>query len=155
MGLAAGCDRRRRLPAISSPPSYYDVTGNGLVNALDTAAVQNILSGQAITWQRPGNRFDTSVTPADALVIINALSATGERIVTGSPGPNDNFLDVSGDGVLSVVDANQVIDYLNGGDGTAGAPWRNPSQALDGNNRHNHDRRVCNSRLPHERDRRR
>ncbi|MCC7086569.1 MAG: hypothetical protein IT427_16345 [Pirellulales bacterium] len=46
----------------------------------------------------------------------------------------DYWYDVSGDGVLSVVDANQVIDYVGGGSGAVGAPWRNPALPQDVNN---------------------
>jgi len=120
------------VPGGSSPPPYYDVIGNGIVNMMDIAAPPH----SDLLWQN-ANRFDVNrdyyTTAADALAIINALNAWGERALYDQPQASDPLYDVSGDGILSVLDANQVIDVLNGGDGTVGAPWRNPVNPFDVN----------------------
>jgi hypothetical protein len=71
-------------------------------------------------WQNPRNRFDVndsngSVTAIDAVLVISELNATGPRdLPTLAPGVRPpNFLDVSGDDVLSPLDALLVINYLN------------------------------------------
>jgi len=129
---------RNKLCAVPAGRTMWAI--NNSDGTCQTTATVTITVNSA--YDPPQSVDDGYASPADALVIINALSATGERILTGSPPYGANFLsvsylDVSGDGVLSVVDANQVIDYLNGNDstaGTAGAPWRNPSQPQDVNN---------------------
>jgi hypothetical protein len=60
---------------------------------------------------------DDSVTPIDALLIINELNATGPRDLPKPPPGTvaPFFFDVSGDDALSPLDALLVINYLNAG----------------------------------------
>ena len=108
---------------------YYDVTGDGLITMLDAQAVDNYLGGQSGGWQNPNNRFDVdgdgnpTPTPSDALAIINELNARGQH-------PADRisarlaslFRRERASSVVSVLDAQQVIDKINGGDGTVRWP---------------------------------
>jgi hypothetical protein len=76
-------------------------------------------------WQNPVNRLDVNVdetvSPVDALQVINALS-TGQGSKLPVPPPADNLppplLDVTGDNLLSPRDALWIINYLtNSGSG--------------------------------------
>lgn len=83
----------------------------------------------ASDWQNPGNRFDVDdnvatqfeVSPIDANIIITELNnrslSNAETGALPEIGPNDslpeNFIDVSGDGAVSPIDAIQVINQLN------------------------------------------
>ncbi len=84
-------------------PSYRDQ----IVSLVDRAdpAFQNQL-----------NYFDVnrsgSVTPVDALLVINSLAKQGNHDLTGSPGASDPLVDVSGNDFLSSVDINLVINFL-------------------------------------------
>jgi hypothetical protein len=80
-------------------------------------------------WQNPLNaedlNCDGSVSPADALVAINALNIgmTGELSGNAAPpallgrvkGALSNFLDANGDGHLSAADPLEIINKLNNG----------------------------------------
>ncbi len=76
-------------------------------------------NGSASPWQNSNNKFDVtndgSVTPRDALEVIDDLSEFGARKLP-DPGPDFSpppFLDVSGDGFVTPLDALMVISYLN------------------------------------------
>ncbi|MEO1615074.1 MAG: GEVED domain-containing protein [Planctomycetota bacterium] len=70
-------------------------------------------------FTNPSNRFDTNgsgtVTPLDALVIINALARRGEASINLETDPvsTPQFPDVNGDGRLSPSDALAVINELS------------------------------------------
>ena len=84
-----------------------------------------------IQWDVNGDGY---VTAGDAILIINDLNAWGERFLAGEPGPEDMRLDVSGDFVVSVLDAGQVIDYLGGPEGgNYSPPGRNADNPFDAN----------------------
>jgi Ca2+-binding RTX toxin-like protein len=104
------------------------VTGDGLVTRLDADAVDNYLAGQSGGWQNSTNRFDVNgddqESPADVLAIINDLIAQGQHLLTGYPSGGQPLLDVSGELVVSVLDAQQVIDRLNLGDGNVNPSGR-------------------------------
>ncbi|MCA9191340.1 MAG: tandem-95 repeat protein [Planctomycetales bacterium] len=61
--------------------------------------------------------YNFSVTPRDALMIINEINSRGSYDLGDQPDASRSapaFLDVSGDGVLSPQDALMVINFLNG-----------------------------------------
>ncbi len=62
---------------------------------------------------------DYSITPLDALVVINKLNSTGGGSLAGIPGPTDrsSFFDVDGDNVLSPLDVLTVVNSINRGEG--------------------------------------
>ncbi len=69
-------------------------------------------------WQNPDLfkdvNDDNSVTPSDALLVINYLNSGGARLLPVS-GPTNlfGFLDVRADGIVSPTDALQIINQLN------------------------------------------
>lgn len=87
---------------------------------------RHLLSGSP--WQNPAVSNDVNdddaVSPADALVAINALNSGLGGALSGkfaAPGLADSaadFLDVNGDGHLSPADALSVINSLNSGRGS-------------------------------------
>ena len=93
-------------------PGYDNVAGHGFVNAHDAIMEMRL-------WQNPVNPLDTnnsgSVSPADRLVIINALNANGGQPIAlpdpAIPLPG-NFLDANGDNVISAADEALVFDCL-------------------------------------------
>ncbi len=73
-----------------------------------------------LPWQNPWNRLDVddsgSVTPLDALLIINELNRAGgpHELVPPTDGQVPPlFLDVAGDDYVTPLDALHVINYLN------------------------------------------
>ncbi len=68
-------------------------------------------------WQNPSNPLDVdnsgTVSPADALDIINFLNTSGAGVLSGTPGNPPIYYDVNGDGSVTPNDALDVIDYLN------------------------------------------
>lgn len=56
---------------------------------------------------------DTSVSPIDALLVINELNSGATPAARAADDKGDLFLDVSGDGVLSPLDALLIINELN------------------------------------------
>jgi hypothetical protein len=88
----------------------------------------NLIGISAHPWQNPVNRFDInnsgSVSPFDALVLIDQLNGAGPRALTVPTTPTDQpppFLDPSGDNNLSAFDALTVIDEINRLIGTGAA----------------------------------
>jgi pimeloyl-ACP methyl ester carboxylesterase len=68
-------------------------------------------------WQnfvepRDVNR-DGSISPVDALIVINDLNSKGPRALVGLPLSDSFYIDVNGDGSVSPVDALVVINWLN------------------------------------------
>jgi len=55
---------------------------------------------------------DASISPLDALLVINALNHSGPRVLFGA-NETPHFVDVTGDEMLSPIDALRVINYLN------------------------------------------
>ncbi len=94
------------------------------------------------SWQNPVNRFDVSndgvVSPLDALLVINELSARGSRSLVGSTLQRPPWVDVSGDVAVSPLDALLVINRLNairsgnGGSGNGGGGEGERSVGSDG-----------------------
>ncbi|MBC8350921.1 MAG: hypothetical protein H8E66_02980 [Planctomycetes bacterium] len=74
---------------------------------------------RATPWQNPGEPTDVnqdgSVSPIDALVVINRINDTGPMALAAPASPLDisHFLDVNGDTFLSPIDALQVINRIN------------------------------------------
>ncbi|MEQ1829468.1 MAG: Ig-like domain-containing protein [Pirellula sp.] len=62
---------------------------------------------------------DFTISPLDALVVINRLNTEGTGSLANKPGPNDHssYVDVDGDNSLSPLDALAVINALNTGEG--------------------------------------
>src|SRR5262249_55749351 len=93
---------------------YVDYTGDGRATEMDESAVYWALSHPQAVRQNPVDRFDVSgdgvVSPVDALIVINALHDVGEQITYPADASGEAWLDVSGDVVVSVLDAQQVLD---------------------------------------------
>jgi hypothetical protein len=62
---------------------------------------------------------DSTITPLDALVVINKLNTQGSGPLSGVEGPKNlnSFVDVDGDNSLSPLDALRVINAINNGEG--------------------------------------
>ncbi|MHB8861524.1 MAG: putative Ig domain-containing protein [Pirellulaceae bacterium] len=88
---------RLEIPDPTLPPPAHPQYYTNIVNALDTNA-------------------DGTVSPLDALVVINALNRGGQVSAEASL----LFLDVTGDELLSPLDALWVINYLNMEDAARG-----------------------------------
>jgi Ca2+-binding RTX toxin-like protein len=120
--------REVAMPLISA--GYYDVTGDDVVTQLDADAIDNFHSGLSGGWQNSTDRFDVNrdgvESPVDALAVINDLNASGPHLLTGHPQSGDLLVDITGDIVVSSLDAAQILDKLNGGSGDINPPGRNP-----------------------------
>ncbi|KAA5545204.1 hypothetical protein FYK55_05905 [Roseiconus nitratireducens] len=99
--------------SLSIPPTFSvsKWPPDAVVRRNDNPKVQIRLSVENRPFQNPANRYDTnldgSITPADALMIINTLErATLHK--SSWPG----FPDVSGDGQLTPMDALMVINQM-------------------------------------------
>jgi hypothetical protein len=158
-GLVVTIDRL--LPeAGATPPPYYDLTGNGRIDALDRDAVAYNLTHSATPYRNPIRPLDvtnsTNIAPSDALTIINFLNSYGNILLPPSAptpffspagnGPGAGlYLDVNGDNVLSEADAELVKAFLNSPayqtyNGSSAIPpvftppdfpWRNDTLASD------------------------
>ncbi len=87
---------------------------------MDGAAAAAIVNPFHNAWYPADVNADYSVTPLDALIIINELNASGPRQlgVGGTPGATGEqssspLIDVDGDGYLNPLDALLVINHLN------------------------------------------
>ncbi|MEZ6092323.1 MAG: dockerin type I domain-containing protein [Pirellulaceae bacterium] len=73
----------------------------------------------AADWRNPARPNDVdndmSVTPLDALLVINDLNREGSRSLGVRPHQLTRYLDTNGDGNVSAVDALQVINQLSRG----------------------------------------
>jgi hypothetical protein len=79
------------------------------------AADLPLFHNDMIPWDVNG---DFSVSPLDALVVINRLNTQGSSSLTGqSPTDKSSYVDVTGDNFLSPLDALSVINALNNGEG--------------------------------------
>ena len=84
---------------------------------------RELMAADVSSFQNPIHPLDVDgdfrVSPLDALVVINALNATGPGSLAGTPVPEDfNWnIDVDGDNALSPLDALSVINRLNSGEG--------------------------------------
>ncbi|MCC7086316.1 MAG: hypothetical protein IT427_15035 [Pirellulales bacterium] len=138
----------RGVPSGDVQAPYVDFTGDqndgatqnpaGMVSQLDADALAFNLAHSDHPWQNAANRWDVDgdalVSPGDSLIIINAVNAAGPQLLARPPVAGDYFQDVSGDNVVSMLDARRVLDKLNGGSGDVGSLWRNPTNPLDVNN---------------------
>jgi hypothetical protein len=111
------------------PPDDYDVSGDGVVNRLDAEVViYNLLHTERL-WQNPSNRWDVSgdgyVVASDVLIITNYVNAHGSRLLDQPRASGDYWLDVSGDNVVSRLDADQVTSKINTGNGNITTARRN------------------------------
>lgn len=95
-------------------------TGGGNTGGGDTGGGTTVIS-----YQNSTNKYDVNsdgtVSPLDALLIINALNQHGSgKVANMLPSSsqylpsNDVYLDVTGDGIMAPVDVLNVINYLNG-----------------------------------------
>src|SRR5439155_9749633 len=95
------------------------------------------LSRSTRDWQNPVEPFDVTgdgfVSPADALAVINSVNPWVEQMSAYHHNAGDPWLDVNGDIVVSILDAEDVIDKLNVGNGSVLPPWRNNANPLDVN----------------------
>ena len=108
-----------------------DVLFDGDQTARLTATLNGYEDGQVDidvleheTWQNPFQvedvNGDGSVSPVDALLVINGLNTDGPRILPPVDPQRAAFLDSSGDGALSPIDALLVINLLNEGSSPEG-----------------------------------
>jgi hypothetical protein len=86
-------------------------------------------------WQNRNNRMDvnndSSVSPIDALLVLNRLNRTGEGEPDGSGDAPSIFWDVNGDRRISPIDALQVINFLNRGGNNGSGEGEGSSGPLD------------------------
>ncbi|MDX1929431.1 MAG: cadherin domain-containing protein [Pirellulaceae bacterium] len=89
------------------------------------------------TWHNPTNPFDTngnnSVSPVDALIVINYLNSGKPRDITPGSAPTMGFLDTSKNNPISPLDALLVINELNrraSGEGEAAAQPASSSEEI-------------------------
>ena len=79
------------------------------------AADLPLFHNDMIPWDVNG---DFSVSPLDALVVINRLNTQGSSSLNGqAPTDKSSYVDVTGDNFLSPLDALSVINALNNGEG--------------------------------------
>jgi hypothetical protein len=93
------------------------IDSDGNVEPLHASADTTIVT-TATPWQNPNNPLDVdgdgSVTPSDALAIINFLNAPGyDPALPSNAAAGANYLGVLGSDSVIPEDALQVIDYLN------------------------------------------
>ncbi|MEO8496547.1 MAG: dockerin type I domain-containing protein, partial [Planctomycetota bacterium] len=93
-----------------------DATANGVI--VDPGAP--VIDQRPHPWQHPLAAVDVnddgSVSPLDALLIVNELNLRGSHALSTLPVAPDlppGYFDVSGDGAVSPLDALQVINDLN------------------------------------------
>jgi hypothetical protein len=129
---------------------FLDVTGDtnadtekpGVVSLLDAQAIAFDRVHTDRLWQNPTNRWDVNgdgfVAPNDVIAVENILSPNGGPALLNQPrgAPTflygtDSFLDVSGDNVVSEIDALEVADKINNHSGTLTLPHQNPDNPLD------------------------
>lgn len=100
----------------------YNLTSNDLNLAVNFNALRDIFVTAAATpqespWQSPIEPFDVNenglVSPVDALIAVNALNRGESGSLSGTPGADDDFLDVTGDGNLTPLDPLRIINHLN------------------------------------------
>ena len=126
--LPAGNYNVQAVPPSSGYQFTNPSTGTRSVTVTDGQAQSHIDFGVHFTgspWHNETLYVDVnasnSVTPLDALLVINLLNARGSLALTGSGIPNQPYVDVNNDGNLTPLDALQVINYLNlnglGGEG--------------------------------------
>ena len=82
--------------------------------------------GVGVAWQNPTQRMDVnndgSLSPIDALLVINDLIRNGPRRLTTTDRSPPPFIDVNGDGSVSAIDALQVLNNLNNSNAVAARP---------------------------------
>ena len=106
------------------PDEFFEVALSSVSGAVleSDRATGTILNDDQLSspWQNPADPLDVNadgtVSPLDALIVINDLNTSGSRPLPAEPvEPNvpPPYLDVNGDGFLSPVDALIVINQLN------------------------------------------
>ncbi len=98
-----------------TPQTISFVVSDGYLSS-NTATRQFVID--PFPWQNPLLRWDVnndgSVTPLDALAIINRLNKYGPGpLAVPAPDPVPEYYDVYGDNQLTPLDALNVINYLN------------------------------------------
>lgn len=101
---------------------------------LEQLELRELLAADTSVWQNPSNRFDVNadshVTPVDALLIINDLNQFGARSLLASSATQSTtsrsaatpssapqvFMDVTGDGFVTPLDAINVINQADEND---------------------------------------
>jgi hypothetical protein len=113
------------------PAGYHEIllhafNANGQVSPEEriVVLVRNIGTGLK-RWQNPLNAYDVnadgSVTPLDALIIINDLNRSAVCVLTAAD-PTPPYLDVNGDSSVTPIDALRIINFLNRNWGSRAAP---------------------------------
>lgn len=108
--------------------SLATTTQQVVLAAAGTATQTNfsatLSSGGGGSWRNTANPTDVnasgSVTPLDALLVINDLNTNGARVLPNN-GAGPPFLDVDGNGSVSPIDALLVINRLNNPSGATPA----------------------------------
>ncbi|MFO1062925.1 MAG: dockerin type I domain-containing protein [Pirellulales bacterium] len=102
----------------------YKVTDTTGLSAFAFVEAMILDLTRPLAYQNPVNALDTngdnSVSPIDALLVINEINARAPRLLPLTPAEAIKlfgFVDVNGDKVVSAIDALLVINRLNGGTG--------------------------------------
>ncbi len=119
---------------------FYSVASDHVGNVEPSPATADAVTRVIVEdekWRNPDNALDVnadgSVSPIDALLIINHLNENpGDSSLPAPPAVPPPFLDVSGDLLVSPLDALLVINFLNAtaGSGAASAAGE-PDGAYD------------------------
>lgn len=129
------------LDGTNAKVGVYNLNSHDLANSTNFATLREMLVDAAMAsqrpWQNAADRLDVdasdTVTPLDALIVINRLNASGAGElpppVTAQLVPP--FYDVSGENEVTALDALQVINYLNARSVTAGGEGESISPAME------------------------
>jgi VCBS repeat-containing protein len=113
--------------------TYQAVDPSGARSALTTVQI-TVSGGNVVTWHNTTRPFDVnndgSVTPIDALQIINDLNSNGSRqLPTLQGGPP--FVDTNNDGFVTPIDVLLVVNDINS---KTGSPEGEGAQLADSDN---------------------
>lgn len=95
-------------------PEPVEITGLSMAGENLKRDFQPVMANRWVNTANPLDvNNDRTVSPQDALVVINDLNAKGSRNLPYITSPPPFFLDVNRDWVLSPADALQIINHLN------------------------------------------
>ena len=118
VATASGASGSTTLQAAGSPGTPYVLEVSGTNTAVDVEAAA--LAGPPQVWHNSANPLDVTgdgtITPQDALEVINALNKYGSSplpLVAAQPNALPDYVDVLNTGSLTPQDALEIINYLN------------------------------------------